>query len=129
MLPLPALIQKRELEQRPHVRPFARQRDERRHVRHVVLDVLAVGVEVNRPVVPPDPERVARNVLPRAHPFGQGVALDREIVGAVHRLDYRSRARRRVVVVEIVLVHDHGSGEIGRAKTLTPKVGRWGEDY
>lgn len=78
-----ALIQKRQLEQRPHVRPLARQGDEQRHIRRIVLRALPVRVEVNRPRVVPDSEILGSDVLADAEVFGEGVSGDLEVVGSV----------------------------------------------
>lgn len=91
MPPSTALIHQRQLEQRPNVARIARQGDEERDVRGVLLRILPVGVEVDHPVVSPDGEDVALDVPPRAHAFGEGVASDREFVRSVHRLHYGCR--------------------------------------
>lgn len=70
MLPFPTLIQQRQLEQRPHIGPIASQRNKNRDVRRVILWILAVGVEVDGPLVPADGERVARDVFPDPDSFG-----------------------------------------------------------
>lgn len=95
MLPLPALVNQSQLKQRAHVRPLARQRDENRYIRRVVLGILTIGVKVNRPLVTPDGEIVASNMLPDAHTLRHGVSLDHEAVRAVYRLRHRARAGRR----------------------------------
>lgn len=95
MLPFPALVNKSQLEQRAHVRPLARQRDENRDVGGVVLGIFTVGVKVNRPLVAPDGEIVAGDMLADAHSFGHGVALDHEAVRPVYRLGDGARASRR----------------------------------
>lgn len=97
VVPVPALVQHRQLEQRPHVRAIARQRDENRHVHGVVLGVLTVRVKVNCPVVPAHGERVAHYVLPDAHPFRQRVPLYDEPMRPVNRLAGKYRARAQVV--------------------------------
>lgn len=93
MLPLPALIDQRQLEQGPHVRPFACKRNENRHVYRVVLGILPVRVEVNRPIEPSNGEHVAGNVLPRPHPLCERIPPDREPVRPIRGLDQRSRGR------------------------------------
>nr|KYP71071.1 hypothetical protein KK1_010315 [Cajanus cajan] len=95
VLPLAALVEEREFEERPDVGAFAGQGDEDGDVSGIVLGVLAVGVEVDRPVVPSDAEQIARNVLPHSHPLRQRVPLDHEPVRAVHRLRHRLRTRRQ----------------------------------
>jgi len=95
VFPLAALVEERELEEGPDVGAFARQRDEDGDVGGIVLGILAIGVEVDRPVEPSHREHVARNVLPHSHPFRQGVSLDHELVRPVHRLRHRLRTRRR----------------------------------
>jgi len=95
VLPLAALVEERELEKRPDVGAFAGQGDEDGDVGGIVLGILAVGVEVDRPVVTSDGEHVARNVLPHSHPLRQRIALDHELVRPAHRLRQRLRIRRR----------------------------------
>lgn len=92
---LAALVQERQLEERPHVGPFAGQRDEERHVRRIVLHALPVGVKIDRPRVPADDERIRRHVLPDPHPFQQRIPRDLEVMRAVHGLRYRRRRRGR----------------------------------
>lgn len=94
VMPLPALVNERELEKRPDLGAFASQRDEDRHVSRVILGVLAVRVEEDPPLVASDGEVIARDVLPHAHPFRQSVPLYHELVRAVHRLRHRFGARR-----------------------------------
>lgn len=95
MLPFPTLIQQRQLEQRPNIGPIASQRDEDGDVSGVILGVLAVGVEVDSPLVPADGESVAGDVFSDPDSFGQRVAFDREAVGSVYGLRHRERGRRR----------------------------------
>lgn len=83
---LPALIDKRELEQRPDISALAGQGNEDGDVGGAVLGVLAVGVEVDGPIVAANGEVVAGDVLADPHALGEGVALDGEPVGPVHRL-------------------------------------------
>lgn len=123
MLPLPTLIQQSKLEQRPHVGAVAGKRDENRNVRRRILGVLPVGVEVNRPIVTADVEGVGRNVLPGAHALGQGVAADGEVVGPIHRLVDRPRARVERDV-GFAGVHDHLIGVENPRKSR----GFWGFD-
>lgn len=94
MLPLPALINERELEERPHIRPLARQGDEDRHIGRTVLRIFPIRIEVNRPLIPTNRKIIARDVLTDPHPLGQRVTLDHELVGPVHGLRHRSGARR-----------------------------------
>ena len=69
MIPLPALVNKSELEKRPNFSPFASQRDEDGYIRRVILRILTVRVEEDPPLVSSDGEVIARDVLPHAHPF------------------------------------------------------------
>lgn len=69
VMPLPALVNERELEKRPDFGAFASQCDEDRHVRRVILRVLTVRVEEDPPLVASDGKVIARDVLPHAHPF------------------------------------------------------------
>lgn len=102
VLPLPALVHQRELEERPDVGAVAGQGDEDGDVRRAVLRVLPVGVEVDGPVVAPDGEDVAGDELAGPHPLGQRVAADGERVGAVHR----PADRRRAALLVVVAGHD-----------------------
>lgn len=90
-----ALVQELELEEGADVGALAGEGDEDRDVGRVVLGVLPVGVEVNRPLVPADGEVLAGDVLAHAHALGERVPLDREPVGAVDGLGQRLRRRRR----------------------------------
>lgn len=98
MLPLPALVDQRQLKKCPHVRTFAGERDEDRHIHRIVLGILPVGIEVNRPVEPAHREQVARDVLPRSHPLRERIPPDRKTVGPIHRLvhGFGGRAGRRL---------------------------------
>ena len=69
VIPLAALINKRELEKRPDFTSLASQRDEDGDVSGVILRILAVREEEDLPLVSPDGEVIARYVLPDAHPF------------------------------------------------------------
>lgn len=99
---LAALIQKRQFKQRPHVRALAGQRDEQRHVLRIILDALAVRVKINSPGETAHHECVGSDVSPNPHPFRERVAVDFELVGAIHGLrsggggggDRRGRRRR-----------------------------------
>jgi hypothetical protein len=53
VLPLAALVDERELEQRAHIRAFAGQGYEERDVGCAILAALPIGVEVDRPVESP----------------------------------------------------------------------------
>lgn len=83
MIPLPALILQRDLEQSPDVHPLTLEDDEEGDVGGVVLDVLAVWVEVDRPEVAAGLEGVAGDVSPYPDPLREGEALDDKLVGAV----------------------------------------------
>lgn len=95
VLAFPALVHKRQLEQCSHIGALTGKRDEDRHIGRVVLGVLAVWVEINRPLEPSDREVVTRYVLPDPHSLGQGITLDNELVRTVHGLRHGPRARRR----------------------------------
>jgi hypothetical protein len=92
VLALAALIKERELEEGTHVGAIGSEGDEDGDVDGVVLGVLPVGVEVDRPLVSAHGEGLAGDVLPHAHALGERVALDHEAVGAVHRLRHGARA-------------------------------------
>jgi hypothetical protein len=95
VLALAALVEERELEERADVGALGGESNEDGDVGGVVLGVLPVGVEIDRPLVPADGEGLAGDVLADAHSLGQRVALDDETVGAIHRLSHRARSRRR----------------------------------
>lgn len=95
VLGLAALVEEGELEEGADVGAVAGEGDEDGDVGGVVLGVLAVGVEVDRPLVAPDGEVLAGDVLPHPDPLRQGVALYDEPVRPFHRLRHRSGARRR----------------------------------
>lgn len=96
LVPLPpALIQERQLEQSPHVRTVAGERDEERDIGGIVLGALPVGVKVNRPRVPTHIERVGSDVLPNPEPLRQRIPVDLEMVRAVHGLGDRHRSGGR----------------------------------
>jgi hypothetical protein len=95
VLALAALVEQRELEEGADVGALGGEGDEDGDVGGVVLGVLPVGVEVDRPLVAADGEGLAGDVLPDAHPLGERVALDHEAVGAVHRLRHGAGAGRR----------------------------------
>lgn len=88
---LPALIQQRQLEERPHVGSLAGQGNEEGHVRRIVLDALPVRVEIDRPLVPADGERVGGLVLADPDPLGQRVPVDLEVMGAIDGVGDRRR--------------------------------------
>ena len=69
VLLLAALVDERELEEGTHVGALAGEGDEDGDVCGVVLGVLAVGVEVDGPLVPAYREGIARDVLPNPIPF------------------------------------------------------------
>lgn len=95
MLSLAALVDEGELEEGSNVGTVASEGDEGRNIGGVVVGILAVGVEVDGPLVPTHGEALADDVLSHAHAFGQRVSPDLEPVGAVDGLRHRSRARRR----------------------------------
>ena len=88
-----ALVQQRQFEQGPNISALAGERDEQRDVRGVVLGALAVGVEVDRPLVATDDERVGGDVLPDAYALGQRETPDLELVEAIDGLGPRRRGR------------------------------------
>lgn len=92
---LAALVQQRELEERPDVGALASERDEERDVGGVVLGALAVRVEVDRPSESPHREGFGGDVLADPHALGQGVALDLELVRPIHGLGARGRRGAR----------------------------------
>lgn len=96
LVPLvPALIQERQFEERSHVGPVTRERDEQRHVGRIVFDALAIRVEVDRPIVTPNGESIGRNVFPDSNSLRQGVACDLELVRTIYGISYRRRCRQR----------------------------------
>lgn len=115
VIPIPTLIHHRQLEQGPHVRTIARERDEHRDVHRIVLGVFTVGVKVNRPVVTAHRERVAHYVFTHAHPFRQRVTLHRETVRSVHRL--ADEAGRRAIVGAGLGIR-HGFARFGDSRRL-----------
>lgn len=86
VLLLPALVEQRQLEQRPHIGPLARQGDEQRHVRRRVVHALPVRVEVDRPLISTHRKGVRRDVLANPHALGQRITSDLELVRTIHRL-------------------------------------------
>lgn len=95
MLSLAALVEKRELEKSTNVGAVAGEGDEDGDIRGIVFRVLAVGIEVDCPLITADREGLARYVLADAHPLRQRIPLYREPVRAVHRLGHGTRPRRR----------------------------------
>lgn len=95
MLPFAALVKESQLEQCPDVRALARQRDKNRNISRIILGIFTVGIKVNRPFVASDGEVIAGYMFADAHPFGEGVALDHELVRPVYRLGNGAGARRR----------------------------------
>lgn len=83
MLLIATLINKRELEQSPHIGSFARQGNEQRNVRGVILRTLPVWVEVDSPRVTADGEGIGGDVFADPDAFGERVAADLEFVEAV----------------------------------------------
>jgi len=92
VLALAALVKERELEESADVGAIGGEGDEDGDVDGVVLGVLPVGVEVDRPLVAAHGEGLAGDVLAHAHALRERVALDHEPVGAVHRLRHGARA-------------------------------------
>lgn len=86
VLPFAALINKGELEERPYVGALAGEGNEDGDIGGVVFGVLAVGVEIDGPLVAADGEVVAGDVLADADALGEGVALYGEVVGPVDGL-------------------------------------------
>lgn len=96
LVPLPlALIQKRQFEQSPDVGAVAGQSDEQRHVIGVVLDALAVRVEIYRPRVAADHKRFGPDVLSDPHALGERVPTDLEFVASIDGFGARRRTRGR----------------------------------
>nr|GMD50379.1 ribonuclease HI [Ipomoea batatas] len=81
VLPSPTVIHKGELKQGPDIGVFAGERDENRNVDGGILDVLAVGVKVDSPIVATDGEGIAGDVLARTHALAQRVTPDGEVMG------------------------------------------------
>lgn len=63
VLAVAALVEKREFEERANVGAFGSERDEDGDISGVIFGVLAVGIEVYRPLVPSNRERLARDVF------------------------------------------------------------------
>lgn len=101
VLALAALINQGQLEKSPHVGALASQRYEHGHISGVVLGVLPVGIEEDRPLVASNGEVIASDVLADTHALGQGVALDRELVRAVHGPGEGLGRRRRDQVAAV----------------------------
>jgi hypothetical protein len=89
------LVQEGKLEEGAHVGAAGDEGDEDGDVGSVVLGVLAVGVEVDSPVVASDGEDVAGEVVAGAHALGEGETLDGVVVGAPHCVGDVARPRRR----------------------------------
>lgn len=83
VLLITTLINERELEQSPHISSFARQGNEQRNVRGVILRTLSVGVEVDSPRVTAYGEGIGGDVFADSDAFGERVAADFEFVEAV----------------------------------------------
>lgn len=64
------LIEERQLEQSPNVRSIAGKGDENGDIGGMILGVLAIGVEVDRPLVAADGEIVAGDVFANADALG-----------------------------------------------------------
>lgn len=95
MLPLSTLINKREFKKRSYIGSFTSQRDENGNIIGSILRILAVRIEVDRPLIPSDGEHIARNVFSHSHSLRKRIALDQELVRAVQCLRNRPRNRRR----------------------------------
>lgn len=67
---IPTLIQKRQFEECSHIGSFARERDKQRDVGGIVLDALAVWIEIDGPRIPTHIENIGRHVLANPNPFG-----------------------------------------------------------
>lgn len=89
------LVEEGELEEGSDVDAVGSEGNENGDVVGVVLGVLAVGVEVDGPVVSSDGEDVAGEVAAGAHALGEGVAPYGELVGPPNGLGYRARPRWR----------------------------------
>lgn len=89
------LVEEGEVEEGSDVDAVGGEGDEDGDVAGVVLDVLAVGVEVDGPVVSSDGEDVAGEVAAGAHALGEGEAPDGELVGPLHGLGDVARPRWR----------------------------------
>lgn len=88
------LVEEGELEEGADVGALGGEGDEDGDVAGVVLGVLAVGVEVDGPVVAADGEGVAGEVAAGTDALGEGEALDGVLVRPPHRLADRARPRR-----------------------------------
>jgi hypothetical protein len=120
ILPIAALVDERELEERAHIGALAGERDEERYVGRFVLGALPVGVEVYRPLEPADGEGLGGDVLSHTGPFGEGVAGDLEVVRPVHRLGDRRRRR-------LGRGRRGGGGQGGERRERPPRGGpSWG---
>lgn len=86
VLSLTALVEERELKESPHVGTLACEGNEHGHVGGIVFGVLPVGIEVDRPLETTHGKGLAGNVLADAHPLGEGITLDHELVRPVHGL-------------------------------------------
>jgi len=95
VLAVAALVEQGEFEERANVGAFGSERDEDGDIGGVVFRILAVGIEVNRPLVPSDGESLAGDVFSDADSLGKRVTLDDELVRTVHRLRHRPRTRPR----------------------------------
>lgn len=91
MFPLSTLINKREFKKRSYIGSFTSQRDENGNISRTIFRILAVRIEVDRPLITSDGEHVARNVFSHSHSLRKRVALDQELVRAVKCLRNRPR--------------------------------------
>lgn len=94
MVILAGAIEEGELEEGADVGTLAGEGYEKGDVGRSVLGVLAVGVEVDRPVMAADGEHVGGDVLSDPDALRQREAVDGELVGAVDRSRDRDRCRR-----------------------------------
>lgn len=85
MLALSTLVEQGELEEGSDIGALAGEGDEDRHVKGVVFCILAIRVEVDRPLVTSHCEGVAGDIFARPHALGERVAADGKIVRAVDR--------------------------------------------
>lgn len=95
MFALAALIHESQFEESSNIGTLAGECNKNGDISGMILGILSVGVEVNRPLVASDGEILAGNVFADAHAFGQGVTLDDELVGAIDGLGHGPRTGGR----------------------------------